>query len=142
MIKKKESLNQPVLTIASKDFITLYEHFTIQQALDDIRHQQVGDRIVYFYVVNAKHRLVGVVPTRRLLTAPLENLLSEVMIGQVMTIPENATISDAWVLFTKHKFLAFPIVDDQQRILGVVDVGQLKDIVFNLGKKNNSNSSE
>jgi len=132
---KKEQLKKPVLTIASKNFITLRENFTIQQALDDIRLRKVGDRIVYFYVVDSNDRLVGVVPTRRLLTAPLENCLSEVMIGQVMTIPQSATISDAWVLFTNHKFLAFPIVDEQHHIIGVVDVGQLKDEVFNLEKR-------
>jgi Mg/Co/Ni transporter MgtE len=135
MMKQKEYLNKPVLTIASKNFITLNENFTIQQALDDIRLRKVGDRIVYFYVVDSQDCLVGVVPTRRLLTAPLASHLSEVMIGQVMTIPQNATISEAWVLFTEHKFLAFPIVDNQRHIKGVVDVGQLKDVVFNLEKK-------
>jgi Mg/Co/Ni transporter MgtE len=135
MMKPKEYLNQPVLTIASKNFITLKKNFTIQQALDDIRLRKVGDRIVYFYVVDSHDCLVGVVPTRRLLTAPLASYLSEVMIGQVMTIPQNASISEAWVLFTKHKFLAFPIVDDQRHIKGVIDVGQLKDVVFNLEKK-------
>jgi Mg/Co/Ni transporter MgtE len=134
-MKKKELLNQSVLTIASKNFITLYEDFTIQQALDDIRLRKVGDKIAYFYVVDSDNRLVGVVPTRRLLTAPLANRLSEVMVGQVMTIPHSAKVIDAWVLFTNHKFLAFPIVDEQQHIVGVVDVGQLKEQVFNLEKK-------
>jgi magnesium transporter len=86
-------------------------------------------------VVDSDNRLVGVVPTRRLLTAPLANRLSEVMVGQVMTIPHSAKVIDAWVLFTNHKFLAFPIVDEQQHIVGVVDVGQLKEQVFNLEKK-------
>jgi Mg/Co/Ni transporter MgtE len=134
-MKQKEHLNQPVLTIASKNFITLNENFTIQQALDDIRQHKVGDRIVYFYVVDSQDRLVGVVPTRRLLTAPLDRRLSDVMIGQVMTIPESARILDAWVLFTKHNFLAFPIVDVKMRILGVIDVGQLKDVVFKFEEK-------
>jgi Mg/Co/Ni transporter MgtE len=134
-MKQKEHLNQPVLTIASKNFITLYENFTIQQALDDIRQHKFGDRIVYFYVVDTNERLAGVVPTRRLLTSPLDRCLSEVMIGQVMTIPERARILDAWVLFTKHKFLAFPIVDEHMHILGVIDVGQLKDVVFNFEEK-------
>jgi Mg/Co/Ni transporter MgtE len=136
-MKQKEHLSQPVLTIASKNFITLYENFTIQQALDDIRLRKVGDRIVYFYVVDSHDHLVGVVPTRRLLTAPLAHRLSEVMIGEVMTIPQSARILDAWALFTKHKFLAFPIVDEQRHILGVIDVGQLKDVVFNFEEGNN-----
>jgi Mg/Co/Ni transporter MgtE len=134
-MKQKEHLNQPVLTIASKNFIILNENFTIQQALDDIRQHKVGDRIVYFYVVDSDDHLVGVVPTRRFLTAPLDRRLSDVMIGQIMTIPESARILDAWVLFTKHKFLAFPIVDEQMRILGVIDVGQLKDVVFKFEEK-------
>lgn len=129
-MKQKEHLHQPIMTIASKNFITLNENFTIRQALDDIRLRKVGDRIVYFYVTDEEDRLVGVVPTRRLLTAPLTLRLSEVMIGQVMTIPESSSIADAWVLFTKHKFLAFPIVDEQHQIKGVVDVGQFTEVVF------------
>ena len=63
-----------------------------------------------FYVVDADDRLAGVLPTRRLLTAPLEQQLSEVMISRVVAIPRTASVLEACEAFVLHKFLAFPVV--------------------------------
>ena len=58
-----EHLHEPVLAHARKDFATLRSDLTIQQALDNIRRHGIGEKIVYFYVVAADDRLVGVVKT-------------------------------------------------------------------------------
>lgn len=92
----------------------------------------MGDRIVYFYVVDSNDRLVGVVPTRRLLGSQLEQRLSEVMIGPVITIPKDAIVLDAYEFFMVHKLLAFPVVDEHKHILGVVDVGMFTDEAFDV----------
>lgn len=92
----------------------------------------MGDRIVYFYVVDSNDRLVGVVPTRRLLGSQLEQRLSEVMIGPVITIPKDASVLDAYEFFMVHKLLAFPVVDEHKHILGVVDVGMFTDEAFDV----------
>ena len=68
----QEHMNEPVLAYARKDFARLDERFTVQQAFEAIRQQGVGEKIVYFYVVDEEGHLRGVLPTRRLLTAPLE----------------------------------------------------------------------
>jgi len=135
MIKLTDHLHQPVMTVARKDFATLHQDFSVQQALDDIRSRGIGEKIVYFYVMNDDEALVGVLPTRRLLTAPLDERLSKVMIKQVITIPEEATVLDACEFFVIHKFLAFPVVDQQRHILGVVDVAVFTDEVFDLSER-------
>jgi magnesium transporter len=135
MIKLTDHLHQPVMTVARKDFATLHKDFSVQQALDDIRSRGIGEKIVYFYVVNDEGALAGVVPTRRLLTAPLDERLSKIMIKQVITVPEKATVLDACEFFVIHKFLAFPVVDQKRRILGVVDVGVFTDEVFDLTER-------
>jgi magnesium transporter len=135
MIKLTDHLYQPVMAVARKDFASLHEGFTVLQALDEIRSRGIGEKIVYFYVVNDDGRLMGVLPTRRLLTAPLYEKLSEVMIKQVVTIPDEATVFDACEFFVIHKFLAFPVVDQQRRILGVVDVSVFTDEVFDLTER-------
>lgn len=119
---EKLSLEQPVLSIARQDFVILHHDLTVAQTFEHIRSHGLGEKIVYFYVISDDDRLVGVIPTRRLLTAFLEQHISEIMIRQVMTIPENATVQDACELFARHKFLAFPVVDEQEHIVGVVDV--------------------
>jgi magnesium transporter len=125
MKQETEHLDEPVLRYARKDFAKLPRRLTVQQALEAIRQQGVGEKIVYFYVVDDEERLVGVLPTRRLLTAPLDRGLTDIMIGRVVAIPHTATVLDACELFVLHRFLAFPIVDEQRHILGIVDVALL-----------------
>src|SRR6516164_4497789 len=127
-------LDQPVTEVARKDFTTLRQDLTVQQALDAIRHIGVGEKIVYFYVVDGAERLVGVVPTRRLLTAPLTKRISEIMIERVVAIPSAATLLEACEAFVLHKFLAFPVVDESRRIIGVVDVGFFTEEVFDMAQ--------
>ncbi|MFZ7126676.1 MAG: magnesium transporter [Desulfobacterales bacterium] len=133
MTENKSHLHQPVVTFARKEVARLNKDSTVQEALDDIRGKKgLGDRIVYFYVVDSDDRLVGVVPTRRLLGSQLEQRISEVMIGPVITIPKNATVFEAYGFFMQHKLLAFPVVDDHMHILGVVDISMFTDEVFDV----------
>jgi magnesium transporter len=90
--KRSDSHHRTVLNIARKDVAKLRDDMTVQEALDDIRQKGVGDRIVYFYVVDRDDRLAGVLPVRRLLTSPLETPLSDVMLDSVITISHDATI--------------------------------------------------
>lgn len=127
-----QHLDQLVLPYARKDFPELRVDFTVQQALDSIRHQGLGEKVIYFYVIDGDQRLVGVLPTRRLLIAPLDQRLGQIMIPRVVALPHTATILEACELFVLHKFLAFPVVDEQRRIVGVVDVNLLTDEVLEL----------
>ena len=120
-------LHQPVMTIAHRNMVTLDEDYTVQQALDYIRSHGFGEKIVYFYVVNKENQLKGVILTRSLLTSPLEQNISEVMINRLITIPHNATILQAYDMLSHHKLLALPVVDQRQHILGVVDVSIFMD---------------
>ena len=133
---KSSHLGESVVTLSRKDVAKLSHEFTIAQALVDIREKGLDDKIVYFYVVDADDRLIGVVPTRRLLISPLEQRITEVMIRHVIAIPSYATILEAYEFFVLHKLLAFPIVDEQRHILGVVDIGLFTDEVFDVADQN------
>ncbi len=129
-----EHLEQPVLPYARKDFPELRRDFTVEQALAAIRRQGIGEKVVYFYVVDEQEHLLGVLPTRRLLTAPLDRRLGEVMISRVVALPHTASILEACELFVMHRFLAFPVIDDQRRIVGVVDVNLFTEEVLDIDK--------
>lgn len=135
MTKEPEHLQQSVMTVARTDVATLTEDLTVQDALNVIRQRGVGEKIVYFYVVDADGRLKGVLPTRRLLTAPLQEAVARVMVPRVATIPATATILEACEAFVLHKFLAFPVVDEERRIVGVVDVGLLTEEAFDIAQR-------
>lgn len=135
-----EHLQQPVRTVARLDVTTLQQDLTIQQALDAIRRRGLGEKIVYFYVVDTQDRLVGVLPTRRLLTAPLDQRLADIMNRRVVAIPQNASVLEACEAFVLHKFLALPVVDEQRRIVGVVDVGLLTQEAFDLAEREHTDA--
>jgi magnesium transporter len=120
------------MTVARKDFATLRQDLTVHEALETIRGRELGEKIVYFYVVDEQDRLVGVVPTRRLLTAALDRHLKEIMVARVVAIPHTATLLEACEAFVMHKFLAFPVMDEERRMVGVVDVGFFTQEVFDI----------
>lgn len=140
MTHQPEHLQQPVWSVARKDAATLHQDFSIQEALEAIRQRGIGEKIVYFYAVDSDGRLTGVVPTRRLLTAPLEERLSRIMIPRVVAIPHTASVLEACEAFVLHKFLAFPVVDEQCKIVGVVDVGLLTEEAFDIAEREQTDS--
>jgi magnesium transporter len=74
-------------------------------------------------------------PTRRLLTAPLETRLEEIMVRRVVAIPATATVLEACEFFVLYKFFAFPVVDDQRRVVGVVDVSLFAEEMLEAGDR-------
>jgi magnesium transporter len=134
MKKDTTHLQQPVLKFVRTDFASLRWDLTVQEALDFIRQQGLGERIVYFYVMDENKCLRGVLPTRRLLTSALEEKINGIMIKHVVTIPKQATLLDACEFFILHRFLAFPVVDEQKHILGVIDVTFFKEEVFEISE--------
>jgi magnesium transporter len=128
-------LDQPVSDFIRKDFAQLEESMTTRQALDAIRQEGIGEKIVYFYVVNQDERLVGVLPTRRLLTAELDQRIGDLMINRIIAIPQTATLLEACEFFVLHKFFAFPVVDEERRILGLIDIGVFTEEVFDIAER-------
>ena len=114
-------LDQPVTQFLRFDYCRLRADQTVDEALADLRIQQPEGRIIYFYVVDDEDRLLGVVPTRRLLLSPPQTPIRQIMVPHVVTLPATATVRDACQRFLEHRFLAFPVVH-QGRMLGLVDV--------------------
>lgn len=123
------------MSVARTDFSTLRRKWTVAQALEAIRRQGTAGEILYFYVVDGPGHLLGVVPTRRLLTAPLEQSLEGVMIERVISVPHTATVLEACEYFLMYKFLALPVVDDERRIVGVVDVSMFAREMFDVAER-------
>jgi magnesium transporter len=126
--------NSPVVEHARKDFPLLDAEITVAEALERTRREGIGERVIYFFAVDREKRLVGVLPTRRLLTAPLETPLREIMVRRVVAVPANATVLDACEFFVLYKFFAFPIVDEERRVLGVIDVSLFAEEILQAGE--------
>ena len=130
-----QHLDQPVTDFIRRDFAQLREAMTAREALEAVRREGIGEKIVYFYVLNDEDRLVGVLPTRRLLTAALEERIGDLMIKKVIAIPRSASLLEACEFFVLHKFFAFPVVDKERRMLGLIDVGVFTEEVFDMAER-------
>lgn len=131
----KARLDDPIVRHLRTDHVELPCDLTVGGALADIRRRGPGDNPVYFYVVDADRRLVGVLPIRALLTQPLDRPLGEIMRPRVVSLPASFTVLDACEFFVLHRYLALPVVDRDQHLLGVVDVALLTDEMFNLHER-------
>ena len=127
-------LHEPILPLVRPAVVVLHPDQTIQDALAAIRASAMPSSIHYFYVVDAE-RLVGVVPTPKLLGASPEHKVSEVMVHNVVAIPDWATVLIASEYFATRRLLAFPVVDAGGRLLGVVDVSLFTDEVIDLARR-------
>lgn len=128
-------LHEPILPLAQPPQVVLTPDQTIDQALRAIRASASATSIHYLYVVDAEQRLVGVVPTRRLLTAEPEQSVADVMVDNVVAIPDWATVLIASEYFATRRLLAFPVVNSSGQILGVVDVKLFTDEVIDLARR-------
>jgi magnesium transporter len=115
-------LNEPVTSYTRTDHATLYPEWTVADALTHMRNNPPQGRIIYFYVVDDSLRLLGVVPTRRLVLAQPDARIRDIMIANVIAIPQSATLLDACEFFSLHRLLAFPVVDGARRLVGVIDI--------------------
>ena len=121
-VSRLPDFNDPIARHCRVDQPLLKADMTIEQALGAIRQQGLGERIIYFYAVDEHDRLAGVLPTRRLLTAPPRTTLGELMVKRVIAIPATATVLDACEFFVLYKFFAFPVVDVDRHVIGLVDI--------------------
>lgn len=138
---KIPDFNSPVAEHARKDFPLLDARMSVADALERIRREGIGERVIYFFATDAEQRLVGVLPTRRLLTAPLETRLEEIMVPRVIAIPATATVLEACEFFVLYKFFAFPVVDAEKRVVGVVDVSLFAEEMLEAGDREDERQS-
>ncbi|MEW6196028.1 MAG: magnesium transporter [Bacteroidota bacterium] len=131
----KHTYQHPITDFARKDFTALNRNLTIDEALRKIRTEGLGERIVYFYVVDEEQKLVGVLPTRRILTAQPDQKLGELMVKNVASLNNNATVYDACEFFAVYRFLAFPVIDAERKIVGIVDVNLFTDELLDFSER-------
>ena len=128
----KHTYQQPVTDFVRRNFTAVNKNLTVEETLRKIREEGAAERIVYFYVVDDEEKLVGVLPTRKMLTANPEQKIEEIMVNRVAALPETATVYDACEFFVTYKFLAFPVIDKERKIIGIADVNLFTEELLNL----------
>ncbi len=122
MSEALDHLDAPLAAHIMHQFVSLPDRLCAQETIDLLRHSQDIPDINYLYVVDADNRLIGVLPTRKLLHAAPEALVIDIMQRDPVSIPSHVSVLQAIQLFMEYKFLAYPVVDAERRLVGVVDV--------------------
>ena len=112
-------------------FVALDKNMTAEEAIERIRATGVADdeAILYLYVIDEKSRLLGVVPLRRLVASSPDRRCAEMMVTEPVSVPATADQEEVAQLVTRYNLLAVPVVDDEQRILGVITVDDVIEVI-------------
>ena len=106
------------------EYLAYYHSLNVADVLDDLRRnaEKYQDyRVQYAYVVDTQGRLRGVLRLRELLFSPKERSLDEVMLGEPLSLNHTAPLDELRQFFKAHNFFGVPVVDDEQRLVGVVE---------------------
>lgn len=122
--------NEQILLYASPELIRLPATTPAAEVLDRYRELATGkDVVMYVYVTDAAGSLKGVADIREIVAAAPGQTLADIMTQHVITLPKDATLREARMLFERYDFRALPITDQGDQLLGAVssrDVRALK----------------
>ncbi len=105
------------------EFLAFRSDQTVQDVLDDLhrnRDEYADYHVQYFYVVDDDGVLVGVLRIHDLLFPKRPTLLTDIMIPSPLAVKDRATIRELDEFFEENKLFGAPVVDDANRIVGVV----------------------
>ena len=118
-----------ILDLATPDFYAVPLGATVEQAVEVLR--AAPDKAVFYcYAVDDQSRLAGVVPVRRLLTAARGTPVREICSPNVIALPADGDRALLEDFFATYRFLAFPVVTPERRIVGVVQADAFSDQIM------------
>ena len=117
-------------SVMTVEFVDLKEGFTVQTAIDRIRTVGIDkETINTCYVTNAHRKLKGTVSLRNLLFASPEDTIGDLMEENVITINTLMDQEEVAHIFQKYDFDAMPVVDSENRLVGIITVDDVMDII-------------
>ncbi len=116
--------------IMTPEYISLKETLTISEAIERIRNLANASEVIYYvYVTGEQRRLSGIVSLRSLVIASVDRTLSEIMTRDLVWVDTNTDQEEVAKLISRYDLLAIPVVDREQRLVGVVTVDDVIDIL-------------
>lgn len=112
-------------------FARLRPEWTVAQATDYLRDQarKNAELIYYAYVVDAEHRLVGVVSFRELVRAAADARIGDIMTTDLVTLPEEMDQEEVSHVFAHEDLYCLPVVDAAGRMKGIITADDIVDVV-------------
>ncbi len=126
-------LNYPddsVGRIITPDFVQLYETMSVEEALAHIRKVGIKKETVYHsYVLDSGKKLIGVVSLKKLVLAEPATRIGEIMFKDVIKVSAFTDQEEAANIFKRYDLLILPVVDNSDKLLGIVTFDDLVDVL-------------
>ena len=117
-------------SLMTVEFVHLSKTMTAKRAMEIIRKNGLDKETIYTcYVIDDKKHLVGVLPLRTLLFADEDKRVEELMEEDVISIATLDDQEEAANLFRKYSFIALPVVDGENRLVGIITVDDIVDVI-------------
>jgi magnesium transporter len=118
-------------SIMTTEYVDLREDSTVREAFDTIRNTGLNRKTIYTcYVINRERLLVGVVTAKTLMLARPQDQIGDIMNTNPVfayTTDDQEAIADQ---FQKYGFLAMPVVDKEQRLVGIITVDDIVEVII------------
>jgi len=117
--------------IMNTNYFALQEDVTVSDAISELqkRGADATEMVFYVYVVDSRNHLIGVCSLRQLLLVPPSTTVMSVMTHEVVSVNPETDQEDVARLVEKYDFLAVPVTDDENKLLGIVTVDDVIDVI-------------
>lgn len=117
-------------SIMSTSYIELRQDMLVKDAMKHMIHQaREIDYINTMFVIDKKERLVGVLSLKELIVATKEESIADIMTEKIISIEASEPKEDAAELFSDYDLDALPVVDSENRLLGIVTSDDIIDVI-------------
>ena len=117
-------------SIMTTEFISLRPDMTAEMAIKRIRRTGVDKETIYTCYVNDDYnRLIGITTVKDLLLAEDDDLVKDMMEENVISVHTLDDQEEVAKIFSDYDFLALPVVDNEQRIVGIVTIDDAIDVI-------------
>ena len=115
--------------IMSTEFFSLREDMTAKEAIEALQGADHIEMVFYVYVTDIHNHLVGVLSLRQLLTVPPDRLLRDIVSTDVISVRVDMDQEMVAQQVAKYNILAIPVVDDHNKLLGIITVDDVIDVM-------------
>ena len=117
-------------SIMTVEYVSLKESLTVDQAIERIRAVGLDSETINIcYVLDARRQLVGTVALRYLLLSRGDERIADIMHENVISIHTLMDQEQVAEQFKKYDFIAMPVVDNENRLVGIITVDDIVDIM-------------
>jgi magnesium transporter len=115
--------------IMNPNVFALSEDLTVAEAVSALQSAINVEMVFYLYVVDGRRHLVGVTSLRRLLLVAPETPLKRIMTTDVFSVRVDTDQEEAARLVASYNLLAIPVVDEENKLAGVITVDDVIDVL-------------